>query len=265
MQYVKSAAGTLQVSYCYFYESLAQLSFYSNASQNEQKHCLKKVTANQKKMKKWAHHAPMNHLHKFNLVEAERYRVIGEDSLAIDYYDRAISLAKENEYIHEAALAYELAAKFYLSRGKELTAKAYMQEARYCYQIWGAAAKVKDLETRYPQLFTIARPTSKKNSTTTSTTDSRSSSSLDIATVMKASEAISGEIVQDKLLSRLMKILMENVGAQKGYLILETYGQLLIEAAGVMNDERIRVLQSEPVQNCPEVSDSIINYVARTK
>jgi hypothetical protein len=62
-----------------------------------------------------------------------------------------------------------------------------------------------------------------------------------------------------------MKILMENVGAQKGYLILETYGQLLIEAAGVMNDERIRVLQSEPVQNCPEVSDSIINYVARTK
>ncbi|MEG4968442.1 AAA family ATPase [Microcoleus sp. B6-A1] len=265
MQYVESAAGTLQVSYCYFYESLAQLSFYSNASFEEQKHCLKKVTANQKKMKKWAHHAPMNHLHKFNLVEAERYRVIGKDAQAIDYYDRAISLAKEHEYIHEAALAYELAAKFYLSRGKELTAKAYMQESRYCYQLWGAAAKVKDLETRYPQLFTLHRHTNKAISTTTSTTDSRSSSSLDIATVMKASEAISGEIVQDKLLSRLMKNLIENVGAQKGYLILETQGKLLIEAEGVINDERIRVLQSEPIENCQEVSEAIINYVARTQ
>ncbi|MEG3853908.1 AAA family ATPase [Microcoleus sp. Z1_C4] len=265
MQYVDSAAGTLQVSYCYFYESLAQLSFYSNASFDQQKHGLKKVRANQKKMKKWAHHAPMNHLHKFNLVEAERYRVIGKDARAIDYYDRAISLAKENEYIHEAALAYELAAKFYLSRGKELTAKAYMQEARYCYQLWGAAAKVKDLETRYPQLFTIDKPINKEISTTTSTTGSRSSSSLDIATVMKASEAIAGEIVQDKLLSRLMKILIENVGAQKGYLIIETQGKLLIEAEGVMNDEQITVLQSEPVENCPELSEAIINYVARTQ
>ena len=82
---------------------------------------------------------------------------------------------------------------------------------------------------------------------------------------MKASEAISGEIVLDKLLSRLMKILIENVGAQKGYLILESHGKLLIEAEGIMNDERITVLQSEPVQNCQEIAENIINYVARTK
>ncbi|MEG4284813.1 hypothetical protein QUB68_16925 [Microcoleus sp. A006_D1] len=245
MQYVESASGTLQVSYCYFYESLAQLSFYSDASQVEQKHCLKKVRNNQKKIKKWAHHAPMNHLHKFNLVEAERYRIIGKDSLAVDYYDRAISLAKEHEYIHEAVLAYELAAKFYLSRGKELTAKAYMQEARYCYQLWGAAAKVKDLETRYPQLFAIS--TSKNILTTTSTTGSRSSSALDISTVMKASEVISGEIVLDNLLSKLMKILIENVGAQTGYLILEKQGKLLIEAEGTVDTERVKLLPSIPI------------------
>ena len=249
----------------YFYDSLSVLVKLSPESE-EISEVLERVEKNQTELQQhWAKYAPMNYQHKVDLVAAEKCRVFGQKLEAIDLYDRAIQGAKENEYIQEAALAYELAAKFYLSWGKELTAKAYMQEARYCYQIWGAAAKVKDLETRYPQLFTIDRPTSKKNSTTASTTDSRSSSSLDIATVMKASEAISGEIVQDKLLSRLMKILMENVGAQKGYLILETYGQLLIEAAGVMNDERIRVLQSEPVQNCPEVSDSIINYVARTK
>jgi predicted ATPase/signal transduction histidine kinase/GAF domain-containing protein/CheY-like chemotaxis protein/tRNA A-37 threonylcarbamoyl transferase component Bud32 len=263
--YLDGVMGMAAIPIFHFYDSLAHLSVFADYSNFEKENALKRVNANQEKMQVWAHHAPMNYLHKFYLVEAEKARVLGQVVEAIDYYDRAISLAKENEYIHEAALAYELAAKFYLSRGKELTAKAYMQEARYCYQLWGATAKVKDLETRYPQLFTIDRPTKKNISTTTLTTGSPSSSSLDIATVMKASEAISGEIVQDKLLSRLMKNLIENVGAQKGYLILETQGKLLIEAEGAINDERITVLQSEPVENCPELSEAIINYVARTK
>ncbi|MEG4089072.1 AAA family ATPase [Microcoleus sp. K1-B6] len=263
-QYLIGMTGMVAVPVFYFYDSLAHLTIFNKSSNSERNAILNRVNSSQEKMRTWAHHAPMNHLHKFYLVEALRSEVLGQVVEAIDYYDRAISLAKENEYIHEAALAYELAAKFYLSRGKELTAKAYMQESCYCYQLWGAAAKVKDLETRYPQLFTIDRPVSKKSSTT-STTNSRSSSSLDIATVMKASEAIAGEIVQDKLLSRLMKILIENVGAQKGYLLLESQGKLLIEAEGAVNDERITVLQSEPVENCQKFSETIINYVARTK
>ncbi|MEG4007820.1 AAA family ATPase [Microcoleus sp. Pol11C1] len=263
--YLDGVMGMAAIPIFHFYDALAHLSVFADYSNFEKENALKRVSANQEKMQVWAHHAPMNYLHKFYLVEAEKARVLGQVVEAIDYYDRAISLAKENEYIHEAALAYELAGKFYLFRGKELIAKAYMQEARYCYQLWGAVAKVKDLETQYPQLFTLDIPTKKNISTTTSTTGSPSSSSLDIATVMKASEAISGEIVQDKLLSRLMKILIENVGAQKGYLILETQGKLLIEAEGVMNDEQITVLQSEPVENCQELSETIINYVARTK
>ncbi|MEG4626899.1 AAA family ATPase [Microcoleus sp. w1-18aA5] len=265
-QYISGETGIVAVPIFHFYDSLVYLKLASDRIPIEDKNnWIERVTLNQEKMRNWAHHAPMNYLHKFYLVEAEKARVLGQVVEAINYYDIAISLVKENEYIHEAALAYELAGKFYLSWGKELTAKAYMQEARYCYQLWGAVAKVKDLETRYPQLFTLDLPTNKNISTTTLTTGSPSSSSLDIATVMKASEAISGEIVQEKLLSRLMKILIENVGAQKGYLILESQEKLLIEAEGVMNDERITVLQSEPVENCQELSETIINYVARTK
>ncbi|MEG4531701.1 AAA family ATPase [Microcoleus sp. D2_18a_D3] len=265
-QYISGETGIVAVPIFHFYDSLVYLKLASDRTPIEDKNnWLDRVTLNQEKMRNWAHHAPMNYWHKFYLVEAEKARVLGQFLEAMDYYDRAISLAKEHEYIHEAALAYELAAKFYLFRGKELTAKAYMQEARYCYQLWGAAAKVKDLETRYPQLFVINQQKNQEISTTTSTTGSRSSSSLDIATVMKASEAIAGEIVEDKLLSKLMKILMENVGAQKGYLILETQRKLLIEAKGAIYDERITVLQSEPVENCQELSETIINYVARTK
>ena len=104
-------------------------------------------------MKKWARHAPMNYLHKYYLVEAERDRVCGRGEKAGDLYDQAIALAKEHEYLNEEAMANELAARFYLSKGKDKIARSYMQEAHYGYRIWGAAAKVKHLEKNYPQLL----------------------------------------------------------------------------------------------------------------
>jgi len=263
-QYLDGATATFTVPYFYFYDSLTQISLYSDASKLEQKRRINKVIANQKRIKKWAHHAPMNHLHKFYLVEAERYRVIGKDVLAMEYYDKALALSKEHEYINETALAYELAAKFYLSKGKELSARAYMQEARYCYQLWGATAKVKDLEKRYPQWLAATSQGSQGTKTTTVVTTTGSGSSLDIATVMKASQAISGEIVLDKLLSSLMKILLENVGAQRGYLILENQRKLLIEAESAIDSERVTVLQSIPIENSQVISEAIVNYVART-
>ncbi len=152
-QYLDGVAATLFVPVFHFYDSLAQLAVYADAAAPEQKGIFDKVRANQEKMQKWAHHAPMNHLHKFYLVEAERYRVLGQYMEAMDYYDKAIAGAKENEYLNEEALAYELAAKFYLALGKEIIARTYMTEAHYAYTRWGALAKVKDLETKYPQLL----------------------------------------------------------------------------------------------------------------
>jgi serine phosphatase RsbU (regulator of sigma subunit) len=81
---------------------------------------------------------------------------------------------------------------------------------------------------------------------------------------MKASQAISGEIVLDKLLTALMRILIENAGAQCGYLILETEGKLRIEASGSVNSDNITVLQSIPIERDRRVSPTIINYVVRT-
>ena len=95
----------------------------------------------------------MNHMHKWYLVEAERQRVLGYKADALEMYDRAIQLAKENQFLNEEALANELAAKFYLEWGKEKVAQAYMIEAYYCYARWGAKAKIEDLEKRYPRLL----------------------------------------------------------------------------------------------------------------
>ncbi len=152
-KYENSVTGMLDVAVFCFYDALTQLAIYGEADRSQK--ILEKVQANQAKMQNWAHHAPMNFQHKYDLVEAERWRVLDSKLAAIEYYDRAISGAKANGYVNEEALANELAAKFYLDWGKEKVAQAYMQEAYYCYARWGAKAKVADLEYSYPQLPAI--------------------------------------------------------------------------------------------------------------
>ncbi|MEG5136808.1 MULTISPECIES: AAA family ATPase [unclassified Microcoleus] len=263
--YLMALSGTIYVPIFHFYAALTYLALFPTQPETEQAEILTQAQAHQTTLQQWAQNAPMNHLHKWYLVEAERYRVLGNKAEAIEMYDRAIIGAKENQFLNEEALANELAAKFYLEWGKEKFAQIYMIEAYYCYIQWGATAKVKDLETRYPQLLAVTQPGTKNTKATATVTTTGSGTNLDIATVMKASQAISGEILLDKLLSSLMKILLENAGAQRGYLILSSQGKLLIEAEGTINDELVTVLQSIPVETCQEISSSIVNYVARTQ
>jgi PAS domain S-box-containing protein len=259
------AIGVLPV-FC-FYHSLALLSLLLDASISEKVAWLNCVNTNQEKMQKWAEHAQMNYLHKFYLVEAEKARVLEQFLEAEEFYERAIAGAAENEYIQEEALAYELAAKHYLARGREKIAQTYMKEAHYCYDRWGAIAKVKDLETRYPQFFSqSSRAASTSIPITAGTISNPFHTAFDLAAVMKASQAISREIELKQLLRSLMQTLIENAGAQTGYLILENSGEWSIEAACELNaDENAcatQVLQSIPIAD--QLPESIIQYVIRT-
>ena len=263
-QYLDGIVAMTAVAVFYFYDSLARLAVFPNAPESEQEAILLKVTANQEKMKMWADHAPMNYLHKFYLVEAERDRILGQNTSAREYYDQAISLARENEYLNEEALAYELAARFYLSRQQNHIAAHYFQDAHYTYQQWGATAKVKDLESRYPQFLTVTKFVTKNTTKITSTSGGSSGEGLDLGTVVKASQAIAGEIMLDKLLAKLMLLAIENAGAQTGFLLLSDKDKLKIEAAcGV--DKDVQVLQSLPVNTSENLPIAIINYVARTQ
>ncbi|WP_404790677.1 AAA family ATPase [Altericista sp. CCNU0014] len=251
----------------YLYDALARLAIYSESNAQTQEEILKKIVIGQKKMKQWAHYAPMNYLHKYHLVQAETARVLGQLLEAEDFYEQAIQGAKENDYLQEEALAYELAAKFYLSRNREKFAQTYMKEAHYCYQRWGAAAKVRDLETRYPQFFPqSSNGFSTPTHTATETASNASHTAFDLVTVLKASQAISREIELEQLLTSLMQILIENAGAQTGYLILESLGEWVIEAACELHEgEKVsttQVLQSIPTAN--RLPESIVQYVIRT-
>ncbi|MEG4109356.1 AAA family ATPase [Microcoleus sp. S13_C5] len=264
-QYLMGVSGSAFVPIFHFYVALTHLALFRAQPEADQTEILALVESHQSTLQQWAQNAPMNYLHKWYLVEAERQRVLSNKAEAIEMYDRAISGAKENKYVNDEALANELAANFYGEWGKTKVAQAYIFEAYYCYVEWGATAKVTDLETRYPHLFAVTQPGRKNTQTTVAMTTTGSGNHLDITAVMKASQAISGEIMLDKLLSSLMKILIENAGAQRGYLILLSQGQLFIEAEGTIDDELVTVLQSIPVETCQEVSSAIVNYVSRTQ
>jgi GAF domain-containing protein len=189
---------------------------------------------------------------------------------AEEFYEQAIQGAKKNGYLREEALSYELAAKFYLSRSREKFAQTYMKEAHYCYERWGAMAKVKDLETRYPQL--LPQPPGMPdilNRTNSKTTSHSPGIAFDLAAVIKASQAIASEIELEQLLNSLMKILIKNAGAKTGFLILENAKQWVIEACGELNDgDGENVYATEVLQSIPTVNrlpQSVINYVIRTQ
>ncbi|MEG5015905.1 MULTISPECIES: AAA family ATPase [unclassified Microcoleus] len=251
-----------------FYYSLALLALYPTASKSEQKQYLKKVVSLQKKMKHWAFHCAENYQHKYDLVEAEKARVLGQYEKAALYYDRAVKGASKNEYIHEEALANERAAEFYLANGRNKVAQSYLIDAYYGYIHWGATAKVKHLESEYPiSLPPVSAGRSSGYRTTTSTnysTSSSHSSLLDLTTVVKASQALASEIVLDKLLEKLMKMAIENAGAQKGFLLMPKDGKLRIEAAASVESSDVAVEQCPRVSPAEVLPITVINYVEKT-
>ena len=207
----------------------------------------------------------------------------------MEYYEQAIAEARENEYINVEALGNRLAAKFYLSIGQKRIARIYMKEARSCFVRWGAHAVVKHLDETYVDLltdsdaeqgkkaadndFSSEQIASVKDTSTISTYSSggHSTQVLDLTTVMKASQTISGEIQLEALLEKMMKIVIENAGAQSGAILLENKGIWNTEAQSGIRDQdsgiRDRGLsnsQSLTPDPDPLTPESIIQYVIRT-
>ncbi|MGK7902860.1 MAG: AAA family ATPase [Hormoscilla sp.] len=264
MQYL---LGILPVTEYNFYSSLVLAAAYPSATAESQKQYAEKLEANQQQLKIWADNCPANFQHKYLMVASVMARISGRDLESLELIDRAIASARESEFPQNEALGNELAAKFWLSKGKEKYAKLHLIEAYYGYQRWGAVRKLSELETQYPQLLTkTTRDTGDVYSLTTTIRASgeQSTGALDLATVVKAGQAISGEIVLDKLLASLMEILIENAGAQQGFLILPESGELLIAASASVDGEEVIVQQSTLVESSQDLPVTVIKYVERS-
>lgn len=263
--------GKYQVAALKFYQSIALIGLCRGTQSDTIKDLyLEKVRSNQAQLQVWAAGCSENFTHKYSLVDAELASLLGNKERAIDLYDRALKGAEENRYLQEEALVNELAAKFYLEWGKEKIALGYMQEAYYCYARWGAKAKTNQLGEQYPQLLTpilqqsepLLNLSNPRTSTPTIATVTNTSSVLDLASAIKASQALSEEIELDALLSKLMHIVLENAGADKGALVLNNSGTWEIAAQCVSGNCSLSTIPLDQTDNLPS---SIINTVKRTQ
>jgi predicted ATPase/signal transduction histidine kinase len=270
-RHIMGALGEALSAVFYFYDSLARLQIYSTLSQTEQEKLLEKVASNQSKMQLWATHAPANYQHKHDLVEAEKARVLDDFEKASQHYEQAISGAKIHDYIQEEALAYELAGQFYFARNMKNFAQMFLQEALYLYQRWGAHAKAQHLQNKYAQFFLVVKSseadhqqTNYNNTFIAPLSSTTTVHKLNLDSIFKASQILAGEIVLKQLLEKMMYIVIENAGADKGFLLLPKQNQWVIEAEGSVGQQTTSILQSLIPTNAL-ISLAIANYVIRTQ
>jgi signal transduction histidine kinase len=258
--YLASAACMATLPVYHLYHSLCLLASWHDMDRNQRSDALAKISMLQKKLKIWARHAPMSCLHKWQLVEAERFRVMGKAQKAQVYFDAAAKSAKDSGFLNDEALVHELTGQFYLTTGKEMAARMHIGEAHFKYADWGAFAKVKQLEQAHAQLLSRQIEYQRMDAATDLPHAERQ---LDIETVIRASQTLSEEIQFNKLLEKLMQLLVENAGAQKGILLLQKAGVLTIQAK-VQGDD-INVRQGTAVTESLDLSLRIVNYVKRTR
>jgi len=260
-RFQETVKGTSLNPLFYFFRSLAIADSSINAAVKSP--ILKQVKKDIKQLKRFEKLAPQYNTHKTLLLQAEYHYLKGEMETAKIFYDKALKFATENGMLNDLAFCWERAGQFFLNTKQDLLADFYLQNAYKTYKRWGADAKVKQMEKRYTHLHS-GKQIVWHTETTQEATQERKGN-LDMETVLKASSAISGEIVLSRLLRKMMQIISESAGAQTGYLIMEKKGERCIEAEIKAEDESMKVLQSLPVHKSGLMAESILNYVYLTK
>jgi predicted ATPase/signal transduction histidine kinase len=210
------------------------------------------------KLSAWAETHPPTFFDKFALVSAEVARIEGRELEAMSLYEDAILSARKHGFLQNEAVANEVAARFYLDRGYETIAYAYFRNARQCYLRWGAFNKAHQLEEKFSG---IADPPSISGPNSMGAPVDQ----LDLQTVMKISQAVSSEIVLEKLTQTLMRIAVEHAGAERGLLILQQSEEYRIEAEAKVSPSGVEVqLRQAAVSSC-ELPESLLRYVIRSR
>lgn len=246
----------LEATY-HFYLALTLTALYPGASAQEREAYTRTLNGILPRLKGWADDCPENYLNRYALVSAEVARIQGRDFEAARLYEEAIRSAGENGLVQNQALAYELGSAFYRERRFEAFADAYWNEARGGYARWGADGKVRQMDQQRP------RPREQRP-VSPSATFAVPPEQLDLLSVVKASQALSGELVEDQLVRTLLRVVLEQSGAQKGYLVVARGGELRVEAEAHISEEKVRTGLALPLDPA-RLPISIVRYAERTR
>src|SRR6266849_3392548 len=230
----------------FYYAALTVAACYENASADEQQGWRELLTAHREQLREWAENYPPTFVDKHALVLAEIARLERRALDAMQLYEQVIQSAHENGFVQNEALAYEVAAWFYLARGFETIAHTYLRNARNCYE-------------RYPRLHEERLPTS------TTATIGTLVRQLDVETVVKASQALSSEILLPKLIEKLMRFAVEHAGAERGLLVLLRGDEQQIEAEATTGQGRVEVTVRQAAITPSDLPQSVLHYAIRTR
>jgi len=267
-QHRTGLAGLVMDAQVDFLAALVHLDAASRGAPDGQRAHLRAARARRRRVARLNRFAPMNHSHRLWLIDAECARVNGDLRSALTAYDRAIVESRTNGFVQDEAIAAERAALCLAAAGNARAARGYAMEARAAYLRWNAHAKVAHIDAAFPDIASITRVMPRVDGTRH--TDSSAAGELDLGTVLKAAQAIAGEIVLPRLLERLMAIAVENAGAERGFLLLNHGGQWRV-ASEVRFDEsgqpvvRTHQLDSAGADPTMRLAESLVAYVARTR
>jgi PAS domain S-box-containing protein len=256
---LRVAASLFETAEYHFYSALCHAACCDSAIADQRRQHFEALATHHRQLEIWAENCPENFETRAALVSAEIARIQGRELEAEHFYEQAIRSAHTNGFVHNEALANELAARFYAARGLEKIAHAYLRDARYGYLRWGAEGKVRQLDQRYPYLHEERPPAS---STATIGTPVEQ---LDLGTVIKASHAVSGEIVLEKLIETLLVIAVEHAGAERALLILPRGEEQRIEAEARTGRDGVEVQLGQRLVTPAELPESLLRYVVRTQ
>jgi predicted ATPase/signal transduction histidine kinase/tRNA A-37 threonylcarbamoyl transferase component Bud32 len=260
--YLEVVLAAYYIPLYHFFMGLTEASLATKNGNNTK--YLKSVKKHLKKLKKWAEHAPMNYKNKYELVLAESLAAENKFDEALIAYDQSIDSAKEFGYTNELAMAYEQKAKLLARIGNSEAESEALSKTYLYYKQWGALAKTSRLEAEYPYLLNDNPNDPMLTQSRSFTSRSIGNKLLDLSTILKAASTISSEIQLRRVIPKLLRIVIENAGAQSGSFILIEGEKLLVHAVGD-KDNDVKMIDPKPVSEVNDLSESIINYVYRSK
>ncbi|MCE9672649.1 trifunctional serine/threonine-protein kinase/ATP-binding protein/sensor histidine kinase [Myxococcus stipitatus] len=218
------------------------------------------VDAALRRFEHWARNCPENFRHRQRMLAAEVARLEGRLGDAAELFDEAIDRAREEGFPQDEALANLLAGRLYGAQGRKRVATLYLRAAREGFARWGAKAVVAALQEEFPDLQ--AQEPGMWERAVTPTGDDFRGASLDLLSILKAAQTLSGEVALERLLEKLMAVCLEVAGAQRGALVLEEQRRLVLEAVGAVGEPVSRV--HLPLAGSEHVPESLIGHAYRT-
>lgn len=256
--FIDAVSGTISYPCFLLYDTLAKLALYPDLHAPEQRKVLKQAWKVKKKFRKWSRHAPMNFRHRLDMLEAEEARILGRADEAHVAYDRAAELAETHGYLQDLALIHERAALFFKKRNMGGKFRHHVREAYNVYRRWGATVKCGQLAGDFPDA--VSRNENNENRNV-----DKASGTLDMASVLSASQAMAQSVRLQGLLTTMMRIIIETAGAEKGCMILKNGNALFVEAEINTGEHKDPVLRSIDINDYGGLSHAVVNYVARTR